>query len=73
MSLQNSSQSDDEVICLCSGTTRGKVISLFQQGLDAEAVSRKTGAISGCGGCEWDIAQIKETLDMKSISQSEQR
>lgn len=73
MSLQNSSQSDDEVICPCSGTTRGKVISLFQQGLDAEAVSRKTGAISGCGGCEWEIAEIKASLDMKSISQSEQR
>jgi NAD(P)H-nitrite reductase large subunit len=55
--------SPDEVICPCSGTTRGKVISLFQQGLDAEAVSRRTGALSGCGGCEWDIAQIKEALD----------
>ncbi len=58
----------DEVICPCSGTTRGKVISLFQQGLDADAVSRRTGALSGCGGCEWDIAQIKEALDaMKAV------
>ena len=53
----------NEIICPCSGTTRGKVISLFQQGLDAESVSRRTGALSGCGGCEWDIAQIKEALD----------
>ncbi len=53
----------DEVICPCSGTTRRKVIGLFQQGLDAEAVSRRTGALSGCGGCEWDIGQIKEALD----------
>ena len=59
----------DEIICPCSGTTRGKVISLFQQGLDAEAVSRRTGALSGCGGCEWDIAQIKEALDAASPSE----
>lgn len=62
----------EEIICPCSGTTRGKVISLFQQGLDAEAVSRRTGALSGCGGCEWDIAQIKEALDaMKPIEGQE--
>jgi NAD(P)H-nitrite reductase large subunit len=47
------------------------VISLFQQGLDAEAVSRRTGALSGCGGCEWDIAQIKVALDALSINQGE--
>ena len=57
----------EEIICPCSGTTRGKVISLFQQGLDAEAVSRRTGALSGCGGCEWDIAQIKEALDALNL------
>jgi bacterioferritin-associated ferredoxin len=61
----------EEIICPCSGTTRGKVISLFQQGLDAEAVSRRTGALSGCGGCEWDIAQIKVALDALSINQGE--
>ncbi len=64
--------SPDEVICPCSGTTRGKVIGLFQQGLDAEAVSRRTGALSGCGGCEWDIAQIKEALDALSINHGEE-
>ena len=49
-------QDENEIICPCSGTTRKKVISLFQQGMDVEAISRYTGAISGCGGCEWDIA-----------------
>ena len=65
----NNENSDEYVICPCSGTTRGKVISLFQQGLDADAVSRKTGAISGCGGCEWDIAQIQEEFNANKLSE----
>jgi len=27
-----------------------------------DAISRYTGAISGCGGCEWDIAQFLNDL-----------
>ena len=53
---------EDEVICMCSGTTRAKVRSLFEQGLDAEAISRRTGALSGCGGCEWEIADMLKAL-----------
>lgn len=49
----------DEVICDCSGTTRAKIYSLIEQGIvDADTISRKTGAISGCGSCEWDIESI---------------
>lgn len=49
----------DEVICDCSGTTRGKILSLIEEGIvDADTISRKTGAISGCGSCEWDIEAI---------------
>ncbi|MCX4186319.1 (2Fe-2S)-binding protein [Methylophaga sp. OBS4] len=49
----------DEVVCDCSGTTRGKIEQLIGQGVDtADAISRKTGAISGCGSCEWDIDDI---------------
>lgn len=49
----------DEVICDCSGTTRGKILSLVEQGIiDPDTISRKTGAISGCGSCEWDIESI---------------
>jgi NAD(P)H-nitrite reductase large subunit len=66
MNLPQSKENDDEIICSCSGTTRDKIISLFLEGFDAEAISRKTGAISGCGGCEWDIAQIKEAVDLAS-------
>ncbi|HSI22039.1 MAG TPA: (2Fe-2S)-binding protein [Methylophilaceae bacterium] len=49
-------------MCPCSGTTRGNIQRLCEQGLDMEAISRKTGAISGCGGCEWDIAQFLNDL-----------
>ena len=49
----------DEVICDCSGTTRGKIHSLIEQGIvDADTISRKTGALSGCVSCEWDIETI---------------
>lgn len=52
----------DEVMCHCSGTTRGNVQRLFEQGLNMDAISRRTGALSGCGGCEWDIAQLLSDL-----------
>ncbi len=26
------------------------------------AISRRTGALSGCAGCEWDIAQFLKSL-----------
>ncbi len=52
----------DEVMCHCSGTKRGNIQSLFEQGLDMHAISRWTGALSGCGGCEWDIAQFLKDL-----------
>lgn len=52
----------DEVMCDCSGTTRGKIQSLFEQGLNMDDISNWSGAISGCGGCEWDIAQFLNAL-----------
>lgn len=52
----------DEIMCPCSGTTRGTIQSLFEHGLDIEAISRRTGALSGCSGCEWDIADFLRTL-----------
>jgi len=52
----------DEVMCSCSGTKREHIRKLFEQGLDIDAISRNTGAISGCGGCEWDIAGFLEAL-----------
>jgi bacterioferritin-associated ferredoxin len=52
----------DEIMCNCSGTTRNEIINLFEHGFNMDAISRKTGALSGCGGCEWDIAQFLNSL-----------
>jgi NAD(P)H-nitrite reductase large subunit len=53
----------NDVICDCSGTTCGKVLSLVEQGIvDADTISRKTGAMSGCGACEWDIEQFLDKV-----------
>jgi NAD(P)H-nitrite reductase large subunit len=56
----------DEVMCHCSGTKRGYIQSLYQQGMDIQAISRWTGALSGCGGCEWDIADFLKEIAEKS-------
>ena len=59
-------QRADEVICDCSGTTRGKIISLFEQGIvDTDTISRKTGAISGCGSCDYDIENLLDEIVFK--------
>lgn len=52
----------EEIICDCTGTTRSKVQTLFEQGLDFAAISRKTGVNTGCGGCEWEIESFIEEL-----------
>jgi bacterioferritin-associated ferredoxin len=53
---------DDEVMCFCSGTTRGDIERLFREGLSQDAISRRTGALSGCAGCEWDVAELLKQL-----------
>lgn len=52
----------DEIICACSGTTRSQVYDLVQQGMDLDAISRWTGAKTGCGGCDWDIEVFVQAL-----------
>ena len=57
---------DDDVICSCSGTKRRDIRRLFNEGADQEAISRRTGALSGCSGCEWDIGEfLKELASQK--------
>ena len=36
--------------------------TLFEEGLDIDAISRRTGAVSGCSGCEWDIIEMLKCL-----------
>lgn len=52
----------EEIICTCSGTTRGQIVDLVQQGMDLEAISRWTGAKTGCGGCDWDLELFVRAL-----------
>ena len=53
---------DDDVICSCSGTKRRDIKRLFSEGADQEVISRRTGALSGCAGCERDIAEYLQEL-----------
>ena len=58
----------DEVICPCSGTTKAKIKSLVEKGFDLDAISRKTGTLTGCSGCEWEIAEfIKELTSINHV------
>ncbi|BBL70915.1 hypothetical protein MoryE10_15210 [Methylogaea oryzae] len=44
------------MLCPCSGTRKSKILALYQQGVtDLESISLRTGACSGCGGCEADM------------------
>ena len=49
----------DEIICPCSGTRRAQILTVLNRGEHSlDAVSRATGACSGCGGCEYDVEQM---------------
>lgn len=66
--MMNANQ-EDEVMCQCSGTRRSNIQTLYEQGMDIDAISKWTGAVSGCGGCEWDIAEFLQALgDQKKNS-----
>lgn len=48
-----------DIICPCSGTTETQIIKLIQQGVvSLDEISRITGALSGCGGCEYAITTL---------------
>jgi NAD(P)H-nitrite reductase large subunit len=52
------------VLCLCTGTTTAQIQELIAKGMDTvEAIADETGAGTGCGGCDYLIAQLlEETL-----------
>ena len=62
LGIMMTKQSDlDQILCDCTGTTRRKICHLVKEGVDTlDAISRRTGALSGCGGCEWDIEDYLE-------------
>jgi bacterioferritin-associated ferredoxin len=46
----------EDVICYCSGTTKGQISTLIMQGItELDIISRLTGACSGCGACDVEI------------------
>ena len=54
-----SPDTDNDVICYCSGTTTQQIKTLLADGIvDPERISRITGAASGCGGCEFEFHQL---------------
>jgi bacterioferritin-associated ferredoxin len=54
--------SDDEIMCECSGTKRSDIERMFFDGLDLAAISRKTGVFTGCAGCESEIESYFKAL-----------
>ena len=52
----------NDVICACSGTTRGQILALLEQDVaDMDRISRITGALSGCGGCEFELQSLLQS------------
>ena len=46
----------EDLICYCSGTTKGQITALMIQGItELDMISRLTGACSGCGACDVEI------------------
>ena len=60
--MANDNDVSDEIMCSCSGTTRGRIYDLYKQGLDIDSISQRTGIKTGCGGCEWDIEEFVKAL-----------
>ena len=58
---------DDEILCFCSGTRRGKIRDLYMQGMDIQEIAAMTGAMTGCGGCEWEIEYYLKELQQQGI------
>lgn len=61
--MNNDEQPEQQdVICDCSGTTKSKIEQLIDNGADnLDAISRATGAVSGCGSCDILILEILTT------------
>ena len=54
---------EDEILCFCSGVKRGKIRDLYLQGFDLQGIAEMTGAMTGCGGCEWEIEYFLKELE----------
>ena len=54
---------DGQIICPCSGTRISHIRRYVDRGIiDVVAISEGTGALSGCGGCEFDLLEVLDIL-----------
>ena len=50
---------EEEIICLCTGTTNTKIKNLIDNGKDdLDKISSATGASTGCGACDATILEL---------------
>jgi NAD(P)H-nitrite reductase large subunit len=57
-------ENDDALVCSCNAVTRGRIMDAAREGAlsDVEAVSRATGAATGCGTCRHNVAALLRDL-----------
>ena len=49
----------DKIVCECFGVTNGQVQDAVKEGASTlEEVAEKTGAGTGCGGCNDDLQRL---------------
>ncbi len=54
---------EEEILCPCSGTRVRQIRRYVERGIvDVTAISEGTGALSGCGGCEFDVLEALDIL-----------
>ena len=62
---------DSQIICPCSGTRISHIRRYVDRGIvDVAAISEGTGALSGCGGCEFDLLELLVILQAESGDQA---
>jgi NAD(P)H-nitrite reductase large subunit len=68
-------ENKEEIICYCTGTTMTKIQTLIANKVDTlPAIINETGATTGCGGCEYDIAKfVKQHSNLEGESTQSQQ
>ncbi|PHS30444.1 MAG: (2Fe-2S)-binding protein [Methylophaga sp.] len=48
-----------DIICVCTGTTKQKIIQLIENGAtDIDKIASATGATTGCASCDVSIIEL---------------
>ena len=55
---------------LFKGTKRNYIQKLLEQSMDIQAISRWVGALTGYGGCKWDIGDYVQELTAQRSSRT---